>query len=109
MARGAARSAVVAVEADPAAQRAPLGPQVALHALLARQVGVVRAELALGFSLVEGGRLHELGDLATHRRSACFREHGEARASLGQHTTAVLHELGIEDQDIASLRREKVI
>jgi formyl-CoA transferase/CoA:oxalate CoA-transferase len=32
-----------------------------------------------------------------------------APPTLGQHTTAVLRELGIEDGDIAALRREKVI
>ena len=52
-------SPIVAVEPHASADRPPLRPQVALHALLARKVRVVTRELVLGKSVAEGRDLVE--------------------------------------------------
>src|SRR6185503_5091113 len=65
VARGAARAAIVAVEANPASQGASLRPEMALQALLPCEIGEVRAELVGRKSLLERREWHELRDLAT--------------------------------------------
>ena len=62
--RRAALAAVVAVETNAPAHGAPLGPQVALHALLAGQVGVVGREARAREPVVEGRYLAQPLDVA---------------------------------------------
>ncbi len=72
VAGGTALAAVVAVEAHAPAHRAAARVEVALHALLAREVGVVRGELVEGCVRARPGQLQELG-------LRVARAHGEDR------------------------------
>ena len=64
VAGGAALAAVVAVEAHAPAHGPARGVQVALHALLAHEVGEVGLQLVLGQAALEGGHLDQAVDRA---------------------------------------------
>jgi hypothetical protein len=82
VARGATLAAVVAVEADATAHGAAFRPQVALHALLARQVEVVAREFFARQVVAEGGDLAQFLDVAGLGLAGGDAEHRKRRELL---------------------------
>ncbi len=75
-------AAVVTVESDAASNRSPLGPEVTLHALLARQVREVSRKPIGSHSALELRHLHDLVQAATLFGSARNRKDPVLRAAL---------------------------